>query len=167
MAPQGTGTRPTSDRVREATFNALGSLGAVEGAVVLDLFAGSGALGIEALSRGAERCTFVDIDRGARQAVAANLATCGLTARSSVVAAPAERHLADLVRDGLVVDLALVDPPYDYDGWDELMAALPADLVVVESGRPTEVPAGWERLRSKRYGRTHVAILERSGLGRA
>jgi 16S rRNA (guanine966-N2)-methyltransferase len=165
VAPPGPATRPTGDRVREATFNALGSLGALDGAVVLDLFAGSGALGIEALSRGAARCTFVDVDRAARQAVATNLATCGFADRATVVASPAERHVADLVRDGTVADLALLDPPYDYAGWDELLAVLPADLAVVESGGPMALPTGWERLRSKRYGRTHVAILERSGLG--
>ncbi len=166
VAPAGAGTRPTSDRVREATFNALGSLGAVEGAVVLDLFAGSGALGIEALSRGAERCTFVDSDRAARAAVAANLAATGLAGRATVVAGSAERHLAELAEQGMVVDLALLDPPYDFDGWAALLETLPADLAVVESNRPVEVPAGWERLRTKRYGRTQVAVLERATLGR-
>ena len=165
VAPAGQGTRPTSDRVREATFNALVSLGALEGAVVLDLFAGSGALGIEALSRGAERCTFVEVDRAARQAVSTNLAACGFTARSAIVAGPADRHLEELERTGEVVDLALLDPPYDFDGWEPLLAALPADLAVVESRDPIAVPAGWERLRSKGYGRTNVAILERAGLG--
>ena len=165
VAPAGQGTRPTSDRVREATFNALVSLGALEGAVVLDLFAGSGALGIEALSRGAERCTFVEVDRAARQAVTTNLTTCGFGSRAAIVAGPAQRHLAELARSGEVVDLALLDPPYDFDGWGELFAALPADLAVVESRGPIDRPEGWERLRSKSYGRTHVAILERAGLG--
>jgi 16S rRNA (guanine966-N2)-methyltransferase len=165
VAPEGASTRPTGDRVREATFNALVSLGALEGAVVLDLFAGSGALGIEALSRGAERCTFVDLDRAARQAVTTNVATCGFATRATIVAGPADRHLAELGRTGEVVDLALLDPPYDFVGWSELFAALPADLAVVESGGPIDVPEGWERLRTKRYGRTTVAILERAGLG--
>jgi 16S rRNA (guanine966-N2)-methyltransferase len=166
VAPPGPATRPTSDRVREATFNALGSLGAVEGATVLDLFAGSGALGIEALSRGAASCTFVDVDRGARQALEANLAACGLGRLATVIASPAERHLTDLARTGTRIDLALIDPPYDFDGWDALMEALPADLAVLETGRPLDVPAGWDRLRAKRYGRTHVTILERAELGR-
>jgi 16S rRNA (guanine966-N2)-methyltransferase len=165
VAPEGTGTRPTSDRVREATFNALVSLGALEGAVVLDLFAGSGALGIEALSRGADRCTFVDSDRAARQAVATNVAACGFGTRATVVAGTAERHLADLDRSGEVVDLALLDPPYDFDGWPALFATLPADLAVVETSAPIDLPEGWERLRTKRYGRTTVAIFERAGLG--
>lgn len=166
MAPDGPTTRPTTDRVREATFNALGSLGAVEGATVLDLFAGSGALGIEALSRGAAQCTFVDIDRRARQAVEANLVACGLAGAAVVVASPAERYLADLERQGLRIDLALIDPPYDFDGWEALLAALPADLAVLETGRPIDLPDGWDCLRSKRYGRTHVTILERAELGR-
>jgi len=166
VAPDGPGTRPTTDRVREATFNALGSLGALEGATVLDLFAGSGALGIEALSRGAARCTFVDVDRSARKALETNLATCGMAGSAVVVASPALRYLAELERQGARVDVALVDPPYDFDGWEALLVALPADLAVVETGRPIDRPDGWDCLRSKRYGRTHVTILERAELGR-
>lgn len=165
VAPAGTTTRPTSDRVREATFNALGSLGAVEGARVLDLFAGSGALGIEALSRGAEHCTFVDADRSARAAVEANLAACGLVASATVVAAPAERHLADARAAGASYDLALLDPPYGFDGWADLLASLPARLVVAEAAAPIEAPDGWAEVRSRRYGRTWVTFLERGDAG--
>ena len=163
MAPVGTTTRPTPDRVREATFNALWSLGAVADASVLDLYAGSGALGIEALSRGAARCTFVDAARPAREAVTANLAACGMTELATVVAAPAERALADWARDGTRFDLALLDPPYEFDAWDDLLAALPADLAVAEASHPVEPAPGWDVLREKRYGRTHVTILRRSG----
>ena len=159
-APPGTTTRPTSDRVREATFNALGSLGAVVDATVLDLFAGSGALGIEALSRGAARCTFVEPDRAARAAVEANLATCGLAAQATVVAGPADRFVADATRTGARFDLALLDPPYGFEGWPELLAALPADLAVAEAAAPVDAPEGWEVLRSRRYGRTWVTILQ-------
>lgn len=155
----GATTRPTSERVREATFNALGSLAAVEGATVLDLFAGSGALGIEALSRGAERATFVDHDRAARAAIEANLATCGLADVARVVAGPAERFLADAARVGERFDLALLDPPYGFDDWAGLLPLVPADLVVVESGREPPPLEGWEALRSKRYGRAHVTFL--------
>ncbi|MFZ1488793.1 MAG: RsmD family RNA methyltransferase [Ilumatobacteraceae bacterium] len=94
VAPERSTTRPTSDRVREATFNAIGSLGAVQEAAVLDLFAGSGAMGIEALSRGAARATFVDHDLAARRAIEANLTSCGLTHAAEVVAATAEQFLA-------------------------------------------------------------------------
>ncbi len=78
VAPGGDATRPTTDRVREAIFNALGSLGVVDGALVVDLYAGSGALGFEALSRGAEHCTFVERDRAALSAIEANRAELGL-----------------------------------------------------------------------------------------
>jgi 16S rRNA (guanine966-N2)-methyltransferase len=157
QAPAGRSTRPTADRVREAVFNALGSLGAVEGASVLDLFAGSGALGIEALSRGAARATFVDSDRRAVEVVRANLETVGLAGRATVVRGDVLSHLVDLGP----VDLALVDPPYAFDGWDTLLEALDARFVVAESDR--EIPAGeaWEVLRARRYGGTVVTLLRR------
>lgn len=161
MAPEGPTTRPTPDRVREAVFNALGSRGAVVDATVLDLFAGSGALGIEALSRGAAHATFVDHDRAARLAIEANLATTGLASMATVAASPVDRFL-QAVGDRRW-DLALVDPPYGHtdDAWLDLLDALPADLAVLESDREVEPPFGWEVLRSKRYGRTHVLIVER------
>ena len=87
VAPHGNTVRPTADRVRQATFNALESRGAITDARVLDLFAGSGALGIEALSRGAAHCTFVEKDRSAVEAVNRNLETLGFTARATVVPA--------------------------------------------------------------------------------
>ena len=83
VAPEGSKTRPTLDRVRESMFNSLGSLDAVDGARVLDLFAGSGALGIEALSRGATSCVFVDHGRDARNAISVNLETTGFLDRST------------------------------------------------------------------------------------
>jgi 16S rRNA (guanine966-N2)-methyltransferase len=166
VTPAGSATRPTTDRVREATFNALVSLGAVEDATVLDLFAGSGALGIEALSRGAAQATFVDVDRAARTAVETNLATCGFADRAEVVASPGERFAADAARSGRRWDLALLDPPYGFEGWPDLLDGLPADLAVVESG--VELAGadgweaqGWELLRAKRYGRAWVTIVER------
>jgi len=146
--------------VREATFNALHSLGVLRGAAVLDLFAGSGALGIEALSRGALRATFVDDDPRALAVVRANLATTGLAASASVVRADALRYLGEDRED---VDVALVDPPYrfDDDAWGRLLDALDAKLVVVESDRTIEVGPRWEVLRSKRYGATVVALARR------
>lgn len=156
MAPPGRDTRPTSDRVREATFNALESLGVVDGAVVLDLFAGSGALGIEALSRGAARAVFVERDRAALAALRANLDALGLGPdRAKVV-----------VGDALTVgrdraDLALVDPPYTFDRWDELLTDLRAEVAVCEAGRALSPPAGWQLARVKAYGSTVVTILRR------
>lgn len=159
MAPEGSGTRPTSERVREATFNALGSLGAVTGATVLDLFAGSGAMGVEALSRGAIRATFVDHDVQARRAIEANLTACGLSDAAEVIAMPVERFITGT--QARRWDLALLDPPHDYDGWPELLIELPAELAVLESSRVVEPPVGWRVRRAKRYGRTHVVIAER------
>jgi 16S rRNA (guanine966-N2)-methyltransferase len=154
-APPGKETRPTSDRAREALFNALGSLGALEDATVLDLFAGSGALGIEALSRGAAACTFVDSDRRALDVVRANLVTTNLDDAATVVQSDADRFLDRAVARW---DLALLDPPYAFDGWDALLERLPADLAVVESDRSITLPSGWRLVREKRYGTTVVAI---------
>jgi 16S rRNA (guanine966-N2)-methyltransferase len=161
VAPEGSATRPTPDRVREATFNALGSLGAVVDATVLDLFAGSGALGIEALSRGAARATFVDGDRAAIRAIGANLDSCGVADRAEVVPSTVARFLAGA--GDRRWDLALIDPPYEHDrdAWLDLLDGLPADLAVLESDRAVEPPFGWEVLRAKRYGSTHVVIAER------
>lgn len=161
VAPEGEGTRPTSDRVREATFNALASMGALDDATVLDLFAGSGALGIEALSRGAAAVTFVETDRAALRAVRTNLETTRLADQAEVVSQPAERFVASAIAEGRRWDLALLDPPYDFDDWVELLATLPAGLAVIESDRPVPVPQGWELRRQKRYGRTTVTVVAR------
>lgn len=160
QAPAGA-TRPTTDKVRQATFNALGSLGAVEGATVLDLFAGSGALGIEALSRGAEAATFVDADGSAVAVVRANLEATDLAVRATVVRSDAARYLA--THPG-PVDLALLDPPYAFtDGqWASLLGALDAAIVVVEADREVPLPDPWRVLRSKRYGGTVVVIAGRA-----
>lgn len=143
--------------MREAVFNALGSLGAIEGATVLDLFAGSGALGIEALSRGAAHATFVERDRAAVSVLRANLEGTGLTGQATVRPGDAIRLLPTLPP----VDLALLDPPYAFDGWHDLLTRLPASLVVIESARPVELPEGWELVREKRYGTTVVQFARR------
>lgn len=158
VTPDGLDTRPTTDRVREATFNALHSLGAVRGARVLDLFAGSGALGIEALSRGAEHATFVEQDRRALAAVRTNLNALDLVSRATVVQADAIRFVADGPEP---VDLVLLDPPYAFDGWDDLLRALPATVAAIESDRPIDVPPPWSVVREKRYGTTLVTLAQR------
>jgi 16S rRNA (guanine966-N2)-methyltransferase len=162
VAPAGRHTRPTTDRVREAIMNALWSRGLIEGATVLDLFAGSGALGIEALSRGADHAVFVDDDARARRAVTQNLAACGLTDRAEVVADEAERFATRGRRDDRWFDLAFCDPPYAYDRWAPLLTVLPAAVVVVESDTPVGLPEGWEMTRSTTYGTTWVGFAERS-----
>jgi 16S rRNA (guanine966-N2)-methyltransferase len=157
-APAGRSIRPTSDRVREAVFNALTSLGAVEGAAVVDLFAGTGALGIEALSRGAAHATFVDRDPAAIATIRDNLASVGLAGAScEVVRAEALRWLGRCDR---AFDLALCDPPYDFAGWDRLLGGLSADLAVLESSLPLEPSQGWVVRTTKRYGGTVVTLVQ-------
>jgi 16S rRNA (guanine966-N2)-methyltransferase len=158
VTPPGADTRPTSDRVREATFNALGSLDVVEDATVLDLFAGSGAMGIEALSRGARHATFIERGRPALHAIAQNLRTTGFDAQATVVATDA-LGFAAAVSDRY--DLAICDPPYTYAGWDALVRVLPARVIVLESDRELEPGDAWEVVRQKRYGTTVVTIARR------
>ena len=158
-APDGQTTRPTSDRAREATFNSLGSLGVIEDAAVLDLFAGSGAMGIEALSRGAAHATFVDNDERARQAIRANLETTKLDGRATVVAADVFTFLGTA---GRRFDLAVLDPPYAFDRWTAVLASLPAEVAVLESDRPIDPGESWTVARSRRYGTTVVTICRRS-----
>jgi 16S rRNA (guanine966-N2)-methyltransferase len=162
--PAGSTVRPTTDRVREAVFDILYSLGGVDGRLVADLFCGTGAMGIEALSRGAAAVTFVDRDAGAIAAVRENLVAVGLAdaeRTGDVTCTRAE------VEDWAAVtkaryDLVLCDPPYDFQGWELLVSRLPADLAVLESRERVELPAGWGVLKSKRYGGTIVTVA-RSG----
>jgi 16S rRNA (guanine966-N2)-methyltransferase len=159
VSPVGTSTRPTTDRVREAVFNSLTSAGVLDGAVVADLFAGSGAIGIEALSRGAARCIFVERDRAALRALDENLDSLDLRDRSRVVAGDAVSAAATID-----ADIVFADPPYDFDAWPELLTRITGDFVVAESGAEIEAPAGWAIIRSKRYGRTRVTFLERDAV---
>lgn len=160
MAPTGTATRPTGDRVREATFNALASLGAIEGAEVLDLYAGSGAMGIEALSRGAATSTFVDTDARALAAIRANVAAAGFEQQAQVVRGDVRRFLEERARPA---DLAILDPPYALaDGaWQDLLEALDAAVAVLESDRELPITNRWEILRVRRYGTTVVSVAAR------
>jgi 16S rRNA (guanine966-N2)-methyltransferase len=161
LGPKGLGTRPTSSKVRTAIFNALESLGAVDGARVLDLFAGSGAMGIEALSRGADHVTFVERDRDALAALRANLDALGLGRERAAVVVGDALGLVAAGRLGGPFDLAVLDPPYAFEGWDGLLGSLAADVSVCESGREVEPPAGWRLVRVKPYGSTVVTICRR------
>ena len=156
--PAGRRLRPTSERVREAVFSSLTSQGVVLGARVLDLFAGTGALGIEALSRGAREATFVEADPAAVAVIKANLAGTGVTG-GTVVVDDALRFLADPRAD---FDVAFVDPPYSFTAWAEVLDRLPASIGVLESRRPVDPGAGWEVTRSARYGDTAVTVVRRA-----
>lgn len=162
--------RPTTERAREALFSALGET--VVDAVVIDLFAGSGAMGIEALSRGAERAVLVDDDRDARQACERNLATTGFEDRAKVVASTVLRFLEGGRAGSAEVDLVFCDPPYELPDTEvaavlealQASACLTRDAeVVVERRGPTwEAPDGWSTAWQRKYGDTLVTILHAS-----
>jgi 16S rRNA (guanine966-N2)-methyltransferase len=152
--------RPTSDRVRESIFDILGSRGGVEGLSVVDLFCGSGALGLEALSRGAASATFVDQDAAALEAVRTNVDAVGLGDEPVVcVRAALPGWLAGAPR----FDLALCDPPYTFDAWPDLLSLLQAETAVLESALPVPLPEGWVVARERRYGGTLVTVAHRNG----
>ncbi|HEY7718604.1 MAG TPA: 16S rRNA (guanine(966)-N(2))-methyltransferase RsmD [Pedococcus sp.] len=165
QTPTGSGTRPTSDRVREALFSRLEHLGVLEGAAVLDLYAGSGALGLEAASRGGASALLVESDRAAAGVARRNCAATGLP-DVAVRAATVERTLAAPPPQRF--DLVFIDPPYDI-GEEVLRGVLTAlsekdwlteqALVVVErSARSPEPdwPAGLEAEGERRYGETRI-----------
>ena len=158
QAPTGNRTRPTSDRVRESIFNMLFSLGATEGAEVVDLYAGCGALGIEALSRGAKSCTFVERDARAIDCIKENLETLGYADRATVVSSDVATWLA-ATNNGF--GLALADPPYADEEWTDLLDQIDCRFLVAESGGALESHERWKVAREKAYGTTVVTVLER------
>jgi 16S rRNA (guanine966-N2)-methyltransferase len=161
--PKGARTRPTSDRAREALYSIVGP---VDGARVLDVFAGSGAMGLEALSRGAARAVFVENDRDACRAIERNLAALGL--EGTIVRRDALRALREEVARGRRYDLVLVDAPYD--DWDALAAPL-ADvlppllaengLLVVETAAKVEPELPLDPVTSRRYGSARITVFSR------
>ncbi len=163
------GVRPTSDRVRESVFNSLGQFFDGE---VLDLYAGTGALGIEALSRGAERAVFVERDRRALAAIRENLRRTRLPDRAEVVAGDVRRALDRMLTDGRVFNLIFADPPYriaktEVGGLVSRLRALlaPGGRVVIESGEaPQQGTKEGKKGVTRRYGGTFVTILDRSEL---
>jgi 16S rRNA (guanine966-N2)-methyltransferase len=171
-APRGQRTRPTADRMRVTLFDILGP--SVGGARVLDLFAGTGAVGIEALSRGAARAVFVERDRDALRVLRANLAALGLGREAArVVAGDALALLPTLAASEAPFDLVFLDPPYA-GGWaTRALAALPgsrllrpgARVVVQHAVRaPVPVPAGLAAAREpRRFGDTALTFLEVEG----
>jgi 16S rRNA (guanine966-N2)-methyltransferase len=147
-------------------FSMLTSMDAVEGARVLDLYAGSGALGIEALSRGAESAVFVDNDPAAVAAIRANLAVLGAgAARAAVVQA----DVLGYVQGAPEVDLVLADPPYTFAGWEGLLDALAGQtgLLVAETGHDWDPGPGWETVKVRRYGGTVVTVVQPTSRSRS
>ncbi len=165
-APLGLATRPTADRVRTSLFDLLG--GVPEGARVLDLFAGTGALAIEALSRGAASAVVVELEEPALRALRKNLETLGLEARVEVIAADALGAAARLEGP---FDLAFLDPPYRSDLAGKALPLATAMLApegiasLEEDARdiPIPPPAGTEVWKSRRYGDTRITLYRKGG----
>jgi 16S rRNA (guanine966-N2)-methyltransferase len=167
VAPKG-GTRPTTDRVKEALFASLGP-DRVAGAAVLDLYAGSGALAIEALSRGAAQAVLVDRDAAAETAIRSNLTTTGFAGLATFVRSPVATFVRDGGRRG-PYDLVLLDPPYDVPtpAVGAVLAALAhprwlsaGATVVVErpkGGEAVPLPDGWGIERERVYGDTLLVV---------
>jgi 16S rRNA (guanine966-N2)-methyltransferase len=165
FAPRGRETRPTGDRVREAAFNLIGP-GRAEGASVLDLFAGSGAMGLEALSRGAAHATFVESDREACRTINRNLDKLGFEG-ATVLCQDALTALRADARAGTRYDLVLVDPPYRR--FSSLQNALiehlptilsPDGLLLVETAAAEEPELRLARRTSRRYGSARLTLFE-------
>lgn len=167
---KGQETRPTTGKVKEAVFSALQF--EIEGRQALDLFAGTGQMGIEALSRGAAGCTFVDRRKDAAQLVRDNLAVCGLDASARVVCADAMEYLASLRTK---YDLIFLDPPYADDVLERAIAHIarfdilaPHGIMVAECPAEKTLPAlsaPYGIYREYRYGRIKVTIYRRGGEG--
>ena len=165
FAPKGLDTRPTADRVREAAFNLLGPA-AAEDATVLDLFAGSGAMGLEALSRGAARATFVESDRDACRTINRNLDKLGLEG-ATVLCQDALTALRADARAGTRYDLVLVDPPYRRFSslQNDLIRHLPEILapggtLLVETAANEEPDLPLAKRTSRRYGSARLTLFE-------
>jgi 16S rRNA (guanine966-N2)-methyltransferase len=163
FAPKGLDTRPTGDRAREAAFNLIGP---VDDARVLDLYAGTGAMGLEALSRGAACAVFVERDRAAAEALVRNVDKLGLPG-ATVLRDDAARVLAADARSGARYDLVLIDPPYRMlAGLLPTLAAYlpsvvePDGLVVVESDAREEPELPLPKRTSRRYGSARITVFE-------
>jgi 16S rRNA (guanine(966)-N(2))-methyltransferase RsmD len=161
-APKGARTRPTGDRVREALFNLVGP---VAEAAVLDLYAGSGALGLEALSRGARRVVFVERDAAACRAITANLESLGLEG-ALVLQRDALATLGEERSAGRRYDLVLLDPPYEeWPGLEPRLAGLlpavvaPAGTVVVETDARVEPTLPLDPVTTRRYGSARLTLF--------
>ncbi|MEM9576376.1 MAG: 16S rRNA (guanine(966)-N(2))-methyltransferase RsmD [Pseudomonadota bacterium] len=158
--------RPTTDRVRESLFNVLTQYDVIDGARVLDLFAGTGALGLEALSRGAAHVTFVDNGRTAQRIIGQNIVKLKVRDQTDLIRRDA-RHLPG--RTGAPFDLVFIDPPYRKDMGSAALEAAHAGgwlakeaFIVWEEAYPMAAPTGFEVVDNRKYGDTHITLLSKS-----
>jgi len=166
--PKGQTVRPTSGLVRGALCNMLVARGLLEGARILDCFAGSGALGIEALSRGAREAIFVEAAPAAARRLRANLQASGVGERARVVPLDVRRALRLLAHEGTLVDGVLADPPY-HSGWaHRILAVVAASGILAAHGwvalehaadEVVSPPEGFERAAARRHGRTAIQLF--------
>jgi 16S rRNA (guanine966-N2)-methyltransferase len=167
VTPRDRSLRPTSDRVKESIFNILG--GEIEGRLVLDLFAGTGNLGIEALSRGARKVVFVEKGRHALGLIEKNLAQFGLEGRSEVLPVDANRAIGIFKQRGKTFDLIFMDPPYEKGLIEKTLLKLSShpvyhqdSLLVIEHHRREILPPilhGWNLVRRRQMGETVISFL--------
>jgi len=160
--------RPTSDRVKESIFNILGK--EVEGKIVLDLFAGTGSLGIEALSRGARSVLFVERGRQALRLIKKNLSQCGMEGQSEILPKDVYRAIGILRQRGKSFDLILMDPPYEQGLIQKALKKLDSEkiyhkdsILVIEHDRREPLPdvtGRWDLIRQRRIGDTVVSFLK-------
>ncbi len=167
-SPKGDRIRPTIDRVREAVFNIISVR--VPDAKVLDLFAGTGAMGLEALSRGAQFCLFVDKSAEAVHLIRENVQMCAAQDSSRIIHGPADSAVRRLNSENELFDLIFMDPPYGKGYIEEtlkIVAAVAREdaLVIAEQhvkDKPPQVPAIWQMDRERRYGDTLILVYSRS-----
>ncbi len=167
VTPRNQSLRPTSDRVKESIFNILQEK--MAGGVVLDLFAGTGNLGIEALSRGAKKAIFVEKERQALRLIQRNLTQFGLEERSEIVPRDVNRAIGILKRRGECFDLILMDPPYERGLIRKTLMELNSkqiyhkgSILVIEHNRREPLPQildGWNLIRQRRMGDTVISFL--------
>jgi 16S rRNA (guanine966-N2)-methyltransferase len=166
--PKGLGVRPTTDRVREALFSSIGAR--IRGASILDLFAGTGALGLESLSRGAASAVFVERHKAHLAVLGRNIATCGFTDRCRLVDGDSMAALKQLQREGRTFDIVFLDPPYRSLLLERALRFLAESsllseqaLVIAEhpAGDPPGPLGGLVIASQKRYGKTVLSFVQR------
>lgn len=161
-------TRPTTDRVKEALFGAIQFQ--IYGSTVLDLFSGSGALGLEAISRGAQKAYLVEKDPKAAAIIRKNVQKAGFADRAELMVCDYQRAIENLALKGTQVDIALLDPPYEAGYYVQALTCLrekkmlaPQATVVLEhlKAQPLPLVAGYQLKKTKHYGKTSLTFLER------
>ena len=154
IIPSNSEIRPTKDRVREAIFNSLHSYGLVEDLHYLDLFAGTGSLGLEALSRGANSVVFVANNELSVNTVTQNLQRLGFIGKAEIRRQDAMTYL----KESREFDVAILDPPYEFKLWDQLLSQIKSKVVVIESSQNINLDESWVIIKEQSYGQSNVQI---------